>query len=90
MKKKNFRDAMNLLFEAKDAQIEVSNAGRSGSLTKSIILLNRKRNLNIEQDEQLIKLLSKLEAKGNVPKQLHEPIADIIGKMFITSSRALT
>jgi type III secretion system FlhB-like substrate exporter len=90
MEKKNFRDAISLLFEAKDAQIEVSNAGRKGSLTQSVISLNRKRNLDIERDEQIMKLLAKLEAKGNVPQKLLEPIADIIGKMFVTSSRAFS
>ncbi len=90
MEKKNFRDAMNLLFEAKDAQIEVSNAGRKGSLTRSIISLNRKRNLDIERDDQIMKLLAKLEAKGNVPIRLHDAIADIVGKMFLNSSRAFS
>lgn len=82
------RKAVALRYDAeKDAAPKVIAKG-SGLLADRILELAREHNIHIQQDPDLVAVLSKLEVNSDIPENLYRAVAEILAFVYRLNARS--
>lgn len=86
--KEEFRKAMEILHSAQRKELDDFSITGQGRLASKIIELTNKKKIPIHKDEELMRLLNKLESLERVPESLYDSIAEIMAFMYKNNIRA--
>ncbi len=82
------RKAVALRYDAeKDSAPKVVAKG-SGLLADRILELAREHNIHIQQDPDLVAVLSKLEVNSDIPENLYRAVAEILAFVYRLNARS--
>ena len=82
MKKQDLEKAVAILYDSqKDASPKVIASGK-GEVARKIIETAKEAGVHIQEDPNLVELLSKIEIGAEIPRELYQTVAEVLAFVY--------
>lgn len=84
---KKMEKAVALLYDAKKDSAPKIVAGGQGEIAAKIIAAAREAGVHIQQDPDMVELLSKVPVGNEIPFELYQTVADLLAFVYMANNR---
>ncbi len=81
-KKKQISQAIALLYNEKESESPKVVAGGKGTVADNIIKIAREAGIHIQEDPNLVELLSKVPVGDEIPVELYQTVAEVLAFVY--------
>jgi len=82
MKKKELEKAVAILYDAQTSASPRVVASGQGEVARRIIETAREAGVHIQEDANLVELLSKIELGAEIPTELYQTVAEVLAFVY--------
>lgn len=82
MKKKELEKAVAILYDAQQSSSPRVVASGKGEVAKKIIETAKEAGVHIQEDANLVELLSKIELGSEIPTELYQTVAEVLAFVY--------
>ena len=82
MKKKELEKAVAILYDSQRESSPKVVATGQGEVAKRIIETAREAGVHIQEDANLVELLSKIDLGANIPTELYQTVAEVLAFVY--------
>ena len=82
MKKKELEKAVAILYDSQRSSSPKVVATGQGEVAKRIIETAREAGVHIQEDANLVELLSKIDLGANIPTELYQTVAEVLAFVY--------
>lgn len=82
MKKKDFEKAVAILYDSQQASSPKVIASGKGEVARKIIETAKEAGVHIQEDPNLVELLSKIEIGAEIPTELYQTVAEVLAFVY--------
>jgi len=80
--KKQITKAVAILYDEKESKTPKVVAGGKGTVAEKIIATAREAGVHIQEDPNLVELLSKVPIGDNIPVELYQTVAEVLAFVY--------
>lgn len=82
MKKKELEKAVAILYDSQKSQSPKVIASGQGAIARKIIETAREAGVHIQEDANLVELLSKIDLGEEIPAELYQTVAEVLAFVY--------
>lgn len=82
MKKKELKKAVAILYDSQSSSSPKVVATGQGEVAKRIIETAREAGVHIQEDANLVELLSKIDLGSDIPTELYQTVAEVLAFVY--------
>lgn len=82
MKKKELEKAVAILYDSQKSSSPKVIASGKGEVARKIIEIAKEAGVHIQEDANLVELLSKIELGSEIPAELYQTVAEVLAFVY--------